>query len=209
MKKLKKIIFVLGAIVLFLYITASDAKNVLHDVSDAVTSQGIDLTNLTEYVDEDAIADMLDEEYIPEGIPEDAEGPYKVVYVTDGDTFKVQIDSKEVTVRLIGVDTPESKHPDKAKNTDEGLVATEFTKDMLLNKNVYLAYDQSKTDPYDRLLAYAYLEDGEMVNKILVEEGVAQVMTVPPNTMYQKIFESAYEDARSKNAGFFSTGFFQ
>lgn len=203
MKKLKKLIFVLGAIALFFYITASDIKDVLHDAGDAVNEQGINLTN------SDSFLNLVNDGYYPEDIPTDADGPYKVVYVTDGDTFKVQIGSEEVTVRLIGIDTPESKHPEQTKNTDEGLVSTEFTKDMLLYNDVYLEYDQSKTDTYGRVLAYAYLEDGEMVNKILVEEGIARIMTVPPNIKYQEVFESAYEDARLKNVGFFSIGFFE
>ena len=54
-----------------------------------------------------------------------------VIRVVDGDTFVASVNGTEEKIRLIGVDTPESVHPDKSKNTEQGKAASEYTKSML------------------------------------------------------------------------------
>lgn len=125
---------------------------------------------------------------------------YQVVRVVDGDTIIVNIDTKEERVRLIGVNTPESVKPDTPVQK-YGIEASNFTKSLLKNKKVNLEFDAGKRDKYSRLLAYVYLPDGRMVNKILLEEGYAQVMTVPPNVKYQKEFLELQRKARKQEKG--------
>ena len=74
-----------------------------------------------------------------------SEDSYKVISVTDGDTFKINYNGKETKVRLIGVDTPESVHPDKEKNTEYGKQASNYTKSLIENKTVKLEFDVSQT----------------------------------------------------------------
>ena len=69
-----------------------------------------------------------------------------------------------------------------------------------------LPFDEERTDPYGRLLAYAYLPSGEMFNEDLLEEGYAQVATFPPNTRYLDRFEAAQEEARSVPLGIWALG---
>ena len=71
-----------------------------------------------------------------------------VFSVVDGDTIKVTLNNEKYTVRLVGVDTPESVHPNKEKNTKEGKIASDYTKNRLTGKNVYLQKDVSGTDKY-------------------------------------------------------------
>lgn len=106
-----------------------------------------------------------------------------VLRVVDGDTFVVNYNGVEETVRLIGVDTPESVHPDSSKNTDAGFAASEFTTVYLTGKEVELEFDVQQRDQYGRLLAYAYL-DGEMFNEKLLKTGYANIATYPPNVKY-------------------------
>jgi len=61
---------------------------------------------------------------------------YKVTEVIDGDTFKINYNEKEETVRLIGVDTPESVHPDKENNTEFGIIVSEYSKSQLEGRQV-------------------------------------------------------------------------
>lgn len=130
-------------------------------------------------------------------------GAYKVVRVVDGDTFVVDIDGTETKIRLIGIDTPESVHVDESRNTEEGLVASDFTKALLKDESVYLEYDVSTTDKYGRTLAYAYLSDGEtMINALLLSEGMAQVFTVQPNCKYADVFLELENNARNNGVGF-------
>lgn len=136
-----------------------------------------------------------------EEIPE--EELYYVERVIDGDTVILSIDDKSVRVRLIGIDTPESVHSDKTRNSEEGIIASDFTKELLFDKYVAIELDVEEYDRYDRLLAYLYL-DGKMVNKTLLEEGYAQVATFPPNVKYVDDFLEIQRVARENKAGLWS-----
>lgn len=125
---------------------------------------------------------------------------YKVTRVVDGDTIKVDFNGKEESVRLIGIDTPESVHPDATKNLPEGKLASEFTKDRLEGKEVILEFDVQERDHYGRLLAYVWV-GGEMFNKVLLREGYAQVATYPPNVKYVEEFTAIQKQARENNKG--------
>lgn len=107
----------------------------------------------------------------------------KVIRVVDGDTIVVNYNGVEEKVRLIGVDTPESVHPDSSKNTEAGFAASEFTKVYLTGEDVELEFDVQQRDSYGRLLAYVYL-DGEMFNEKLLRTGYANIATYPPNVKY-------------------------
>ena len=125
---------------------------------------------------------------------------YQVVRVVDGDTIVVNFNGKEEKVRLIGVDTPESVHPDKSKNTEEGVKASEYTKERLSNKSVKLEFDVQERDKYGRLLAYVYI-DGIMYNKELLEKGYAKVATYPPNVKYVDELKELQKNAREQKVG--------
>ena len=75
-----------------------------------------------------------------------------VFSVVDGDTIKVILNNEKYTVRLVGVDTPESVHPNKEKNTVEGKIASDYTKSRLQDKNVYVQKDVSGTDRYRKII---------------------------------------------------------
>lgn len=108
---------------------------------------------------------------------------YSVTRVIDGDTIEVDYNGTLEKVRLIGVDTPESVHPDSSKNTEEGILASDYTKAKLEGKQVELEFDVQQRDQYGRLLAYVWV-DGLMYNKTLLEDGVANLATYPPNVKY-------------------------
>lgn len=120
---------------------------------------------------------------------------YRVVRVVDGDTLILDIDNKEERVRLIGVDTPESVHPDASKNVKAGKIASDFTKSRLEGEYVELEFDVQERDRYGRILAYVWHE-GEMFNKLLLKEGYAQVATFPPNVKYVEEFTQLEKEAR-------------
>ncbi len=117
--------------------------------------------------------------------------------VVDGDTFVLVGGDR---VRMIGVDTPETVKPGTAVQT-YGKEASDFTKKMLTGKKVRLEYDVSEKDRYGRLLAYVYLEDGTFYNELLLKEGYAQVMTVPPNVKYADHFVEVQRKARVAKKG--------
>lgn len=129
---------------------------------------------------------------------------YNVVRVVDGDTFVISYNGKEEKVRLIGIDTPESVHANASKNTEEGKLASDYTKELLTGKKVKLEFDVEKKDKYGRFLAYVYLDD-KMVNKLLLEEGYAKIATYPPNVKYVEDFKQIQKQARENKKGFWDS----
>lgn len=133
--------------------------------------------------------------------PEEPVNPlYPVTRVVDGDTIVVNINGVDEKVRLIGIDTPESVHPDSTLNSELGKIASEFTTKLLSGKSVTLEMDVQERDKYGRILAYVYL-DGVMVNKTLLSAGMAQVSTYPPNVKYVEDFKALEKIARDGNVG--------
>lgn len=124
-----------------------------------------------------------------------------VTRVVDGDTIEIESGQK---VRYIGIDTPETVHPQKsvecfgieAKSKNEGLV---------LGKQVILKADVTNTDRYGRLLRYVYVRDDSgneiFVNDALVREGYAFSRTYPPDVMYQDQLLQAEHEAREAERG--------
>lgn len=136
-------------------------------------------------------------------------GPYQVLRVIDGDTLLLDMDGEEKRVRLIGVDTPESVNPDESKNSKEGKIASQFTKDLMTDAPVFLEYDVQREDDYGRTLAYVYTDRGKtMLQDLLLEAGMATTMTIQPNSKYADRFYKKMVEARENNAGFWATGFF-
>ena len=142
-------------------------------------------------------------------VPGPLEGPYPVVYVFDGDTIAVTIEGKEVTVRMIGIDTPESVNRDQSRNSPEGLEASLWLHSRLKGRQVFLEYDEQRTDRYGRDLVYVWLEDGvTMIEDELLKNGMAVTLPMEPNTRYSVRFAEIERQAVKENAGFWGTGFF-
>ena len=106
-----------------------------------------------------------------------AEGLWRVVHVVDGDTIDVGDRTGRYRIRLIGVDTPETKHPTKPEEPF-GREASEFTRRQiaLANHRVRLAFDGDLVDRYNRTLAMVYLQmpNGTEIwlNELLIREGL-------------------------------------
>lgn len=132
----------------------------------------------------------------------------EVICAIDGDTLLISMSGQEVTVRLIGVDAPESVHPEAEKNTPEGELASLWMKQFINGKRVTLEYDQELKDQYGRTLAYVYT-DGRLVEDVLLAAGMARTLTMEPNTRYQHHFEMIEKEARDGGSGFWGTGFYK
>lgn len=127
----------------------------------------------------------------------------KVTEVIDGDTIKLKYDNKEETVRLILIDTPETKDAKKCVQLF-GPEATEFTKKQLLGKEVKVELDLEERDKYGRLLAYVYLNE-VMFNQILIEKGLARVTVYKPNVLHEKILKETEAASKKKKVGIWSS----
>lgn len=130
---------------------------------------------------------------------------YNVTKVTDGDTIHIQMDGKDEKVRLIGINTPETVDP-RTSVQCFGKEASTRMKELAEGKIVRLEYDETQDtrDAYDRLLAYVYLEDGQMLNRKMVAEGYAYEYTYLKPYKYQKEFRQLQTLARSSSRGLWS-----
>lgn len=138
---------------------------------------------------------------------------YEATFVRakDGDTYVVTYNGENITVRLIGVDTPESVAPStySKENTEEGKEVSDIVKDAILKGDkLYLEFDVSPTDKYGRTLAYVYFEDGTMVQDWLLSKGYARTMTIPPNIKYADHFTEVQSIAAENKVGLWN-GFFE
>lgn len=125
-------------------------------------------------------------------------GLYKVSQFSDGDTINVLMNGQSETVRMIGVDTPETHHPDRPLEC-YGQEATNFTKEIIGSQEVRLEADpeNSNRDRYGRLLRYVYLPDGSSVSARLIDSGFGFAYTFFP---FEKSTEFEALEAKAKSA---------
>jgi micrococcal nuclease len=126
-----------------------------------------------------------------------------IVSHVDGDTVRV-VPAKNQgheteSIRLIGIDTPESRKSLYMDIAPFGKEAAEYTKMRLpKGQRVILIFDQQKQDKFGRTLAYLYLPNGEFYNASLLSNGYAWTAQYPPNLKYAAFFEELQEKAKAK-----------
>jgi micrococcal nuclease len=128
---------------------------------------------------------------------------YQITKVTDGDTVHVKVDSEEITVRMKGVDTPETVDPRKTVQCF-GKEASNKNKELLEGRMVTLVPDKgdkSLYDKYGRVLAYIYRDDGLFINEYLIEEGYAHEYTYGKTYEMQNVFKKLEKQAREEKRG--------
>ena len=130
----------------------------------------------------------------------EAGDPATVVRVVDGDTIVVRRDGQEETVRLLNIDTPETKHPNKAVQC-LGPEATEALETLLRpGDDVVLRYDLERTDRYGRTLAGVF-EDEVLVNAEIARQGLGVPVVFEPNRRFYPEVLAAWNEAEGEQAG--------
>lgn len=137
-------------------------------------------------------------------------GFYRVMQVYDGDTISILKDSERVSVRLVGIDSPEVDTP-YTKGECFGKEASAAAKQLMNGATVRIETDptQDMYDKYNRLLAYVYVPtdahpDGVMANAYMVKEGFAREYTFNKPYVHQAEFKTDEQEARSANKGLWS-----
>jgi micrococcal nuclease len=114
---------------------------------------------------------------------------------------------------MIGIDTPESVAQEEERNNKYGVMASDFTKELLSNNDkLYLEYDIDSDDQYDRILAYVWLEDvtdtfnqenikNSMVNAIIIENGYGIAKRYEPTVAHDEFFQELMAEADENNTG--------
>jgi micrococcal nuclease len=134
-----------------------------------------------------------------------AGAPPVVTGVVDGDTVRVDLGGTTEVVRLIGIDTPETKHPTKPVGC-YGPEASARTEELLpAGTEVTVERDREERDAYGRLLGYVVRRaDGLFVNLELARGGFADVLSIPPNTAHAGELAAAVAEARRDGRGLWS-----
>jgi micrococcal nuclease len=117
-----------------------------------------------------------------------------VTRVVDGDTVVL---NRGERVRLIGVDTPETKHPQKPVQRF-GREATAFTRRVVEGRPVHLEYDGQRRDRYGRTLAYVFLADGRLLNAEIIRQGYGFAYTKYP---FRRLEEFRQLEREARRAG--------
>ena len=127
--------------------------------------------------------------------------PATVVKVADGDTIKVRLDGADYLITYLEIDAPETQGNAKPGDTlgdgSFAAKASQRNKELVGGQTVYL----KKTDARGGLLRYVWLDDGKMVNSLLVAQGYARAAILPPDTLYGDQILKLEQEARRKRLG--------
>jgi len=141
-------------------------------------------------------------------VPDGPTVPARVIRVIDGDTIVVELRGKQLHLRYIGMDTPESVRPDTPVQP-LALAASAANEALVEGKTVRLEKDVSETDRFGRLLRNVWVEhDGRLilVGLELVRMGYANVTTFPPDVKYVDQLLTALDEARTAERGLWASG---
>ncbi len=140
-----------------------------------------------------------------------------VVAVVDGDTLRLRVGRDRELLRLIGIDTPESRINKRAEkqaersltDTDTIIKLGERARSAVsglvpVGTRITVEFDVERRDHYGRLLGYVYLPDGSMLNEKILSMGYGKLLTVPPNTLHSDRLRAAFADGRSARRGLWS-----
>lgn len=121
-----------------------------------------------------------------DSIPANAEAA-QVTSITDGDTFDVTVNGVPDTIRMYHMNAPETTFQQECGG-DSATAFLRFVLQFAPNNTVYLEYDVTERDDFDRRLAYVWYElagDVYMVNEAMVRNGYAESRTYRPDEKYR------------------------
>lgn len=150
---------------------------------------------------EDTIFDTYS--YNPNKKVENQTWTVKVYSVLDGDTFRFRKEDGTLqSVRLLWADAPESNKTRYRTTECFGVEAKNYLTNLIKNKNVRLEFDdsQEQIDLYGRYLAYVYLDD-EFINQKMIAEGYAKEYTFKTEYQFQKEFQKSEQEAKDRQKG--------
>jgi endonuclease YncB( thermonuclease family) len=132
---------------------------------------------------------------------------YQVTKVVDGDTIAVNLEGKSETIRLIGINTPETVDPRKPVECF-GIEASNKAKELLSGQQVSLESDASQDDrdKYGRLLRYIKTQNGLFYNLEIIKQGYAYEYTYNVPYKYRNEFKAAENYARTNKLGLWADG---
>ncbi|MEV8183552.1 thermonuclease family protein [Specibacter sp. NPDC078692] len=127
----------------------------------------------------------------------------KVVSIIDGDTLVASVNGKDQTIRLLNIDTPETKNPNTPPEC-LGEEATEFLSELLpIDSRIKLMYDVERTDQYDRTLAAVFTSTDVFVSAEIAKAGLGSAVVFGKNSKFLPPVEKAEAEAKVSSLGIF------
>ena len=126
----------------------------------------------------------------------------RVAHVYDGDTVKLGNGDK---VRLIGINAPETGYRKRPSQAFASRAKKRLSQLLRQHHNeIKLRYGQQRRDRYQRLLAYGHLPSGKNIGAVLLSEGLATQVVIPPNLSYRDCYRRAEQKAQNAKRGLWS-----
>lgn len=197
----KSIAFFLVFVIAGLFMPPTEVKE--EQLSSDRLSQIVEETiATTPSVSPDMFSDETGELLVPSEAEVSESGEARVVDVIDGDTLKVHLNGKVETIRVIGIDTPETVHPSEPVGCF-GYEASNKAKELLTGTTVKVVTDasQGERDKYDRYLAYITLENGTDFGEAMLRGGYAYEYTYGNAYANQSTYKAAETYASSNEVG--------
>jgi len=170
--------------------------------------------NLSDEQLEDVVDDVVLEvgkqtsKDVPESISLEQPELYAVLSVIDGDTFTIRMDGEKETVRVLGINTPETKYSSRGAECF-GAEASDYAKRLLQGSKVALEQDSSQDthDKYNRILAYVGLADGRDFGQVMIADGYAYEYTYRGHAhQNQTGYKNAQKRAKEEGIGLWQEG---
>lgn len=190
---------VLALLVALLFLVYSSLQTADSTLSKILTPKPTLVPTVAESVQDQTVQQEADQKV--EGAKVERQIAH-VVKVVDGDTITVSINGTTDTIRIIGLNTPETVDPRKGVECF-GREASAFAKQTLSGKTVYLEPDasQSERDKYGRLLRFVFLEDNSDYGKVAIQEGFGYEYTYDLPYRYQTEYKQAQQQAQTYKRG--------
>ena len=129
-----------------------------------------------------------------------------ISYVIDGDTIVLE-DKRHV--RLIGINTPELGNKNKAAEPGAVLAHNALRNILSGHSNINIRYDTERFDRHGRTLAHLYLGDGTNIQALMLNQGMAIPITIPPNTLHFDCYSDVAKTAKTDEKGLWALPRFQ
>jgi micrococcal nuclease len=125
-----------------------------------------------------------------------------VVRVVDGDTLVATVAGEDLTIRLLNIDTPETKHPELPVQCSGPEASAFLTRRLPAGTEIELEYDEEHTDRYGRTLAGVFEADS-LISAEIAQEGLGVPVVFEPNRRFYDQVVDASEKAQLREAGLF------
>ena len=137
--------------------------------------------------------------------PEPSANTATVTHLVDGDTLDVDLNGHTARIRLLNIDTPETKDPDEAMQCLGPEAATYLGTLIPVGTTISLEYDRQRTDRHGRTLAGVFTTDHIFVNAEIARQGLANTVVVDGNDRFYPPVEAARAEAAAAGRGLYST----